>query len=216
MCEPRLAKIINRKAAQTLLTYMIRDKPLHHFLFEYDSSRFFSGLDCFATPWIDVCVILQLARHYRPKTFLEIGTHRGFTTRILAERFPEMEIVTVDPGDQIAPADRPDNQAGEYLRQEQIGELVRDFPNVKVLKQKIGSIDWAGRKFEMIFVDGNHQYASVLADSHRSLELVTDPGVIIWHDYNNVKDVNLALGELNLDRDIVTLHNTWIAYYDTH
>jgi predicted O-methyltransferase YrrM len=195
---------------------MVRDKPLHNFFFEHDDLRFFDRLDCFATPWIDTCVILHLARFRRPQRFLEIGTHRGFTTRILAERFPEMEIVTVDPGDQVAAQDRPDNQINEYLRQEQIGELVRDHANVEIIKKPFQDIDWGDQRFEMIFVDGNHERASVLKDSHLAMRLVTDPGVIIWHDFNNVRGVNEALDQLHTEKPVVTLHNTWIAYLDTH
>lgn len=195
---------------------MVRDKPLHHFLFETDPDGFYDGLDCFSTPWIDVCVLLHLVRRRRPQRFLEVGTHRGYTTRILARKFPEMEIVSVDPGDQIPLGERPPNQTGEYLRQDEIGELVRDCPNVRVVKQRFQDVDWHDARFEMIFVDGNHTHASVLGDSRLALRLVTSPGVIVWHDFNNVRDVNLALEQLELDSFIVSLHNTWTAYYDSH
>ncbi len=195
---------------------MIRDKPLHNFFFEYDRDRFFSNLDTFCTPWIDVCVILHLARCYQPRAFLEIGTHRGVTTRILADRFPDMKITTVDPGDQVEPERRPSNQAAEFLPQDEIGELVCDRANVEIIKKPFGEIDWSGQSFEMIFVDGNHDLQPVLEDSRLALKLLTDPGVIVWHDYNNVKDVNTALDQLNLNQEIVSLHNTWVAYLDTH
>jgi predicted O-methyltransferase YrrM len=164
-----------------------------------------------------MCVILHLVRRYRPARFLEVGTHLGYTTRILAEKFPEMAIVTVDPGDQVPEDDRPDNQRGEYLPQERIGELVRDKPNVTVVKRFFHEIDWSRHDaFEMIFVDGNHTLKDVLRDSRLALRLVTDPGVVIWHDFNNVADVNLALEQLHLSTPICSIHNTWVAYRDTH
>ena len=49
-----------------------------------------------------------------------------------------------------------------------------------------------------------------------ALYVVREPGVVIWHDVENVPDVKKALGELNLPRDIVWLHNTWVAFHDTH
>jgi predicted O-methyltransferase YrrM len=195
---------------------MVRDCPLHNFLFETDPDGFFDGLSTFCTPWIDVCVLLHLARRRRPARFLEIWTHRGHTCRILAEKVPEMRITTVDPGDQIPEADRPSIQLGEYLRQEEIGELVADHHNVQVIRRPFEDIDWGDARFEMIFIDGNHSLDSVLADSHRALRLVTDPGVIVWHDVDNVRSVNEALEMLEVDRPIVTLHNTWIGYLDTH
>lgn len=195
---------------------MVRDKPLHNFLFETDPDGFYEGLDCYSTPWIDACVLLHLARRRRPRRFLEIGTNRGHTTRILAGKFPEMEIVTVDPGDQVPPGERPPNQATEYLPQHQIGELARDCANVRVVKRRVGEVDWRDARFEMIFIDGNHAYGDVLRDSHLALRLVTSPGVIVWHDFNTVRDVNLALDELELSPGIVWIHNTRMAYYDSH
>ncbi len=195
---------------------MVRDKPLHNFLFETDPTGFYNGLDCFCTPWIDVCVILHLVRRYRPARFLEVGTHRGVTTRILADRFPEMEIVTVDPGDKIPVSERPPNQTAEFLPQSEIGMLVDGYANVHVIRERFGEINWDGQRFDMLFIDGNHSLPDVLADSRLALELVTDPGVVIWHDFNNVRDVGTALELLNVPRPIVTLHNTWIAYLDTH
>lgn len=195
---------------------MVRDKPLHNFLFESDPHGFYGNIDCFCTPWIDVCVLLHLVRRYRPSRFLEIGTHRGVTTRILAEKFPDMSIVTVDPGDQIPVSDWPSNQLAEFLKQEEIGELVRHCANVTIIRESFQNVDWGQQRFEMIFVDGNHSLPHVLNDSHLALKLVTAPGVVAWHDFNNVADVKIALEQLNVDVPIVSLHNTWIAYHDTH
>lgn len=195
---------------------MVRDKPLHNFLFETEPGDFYRHLDCYGTPWIDTCVLLHLVRYRRPARFLEVGTHRGFTTRNLASRFSEMSIVTVDPGETVPPAERPPDQASEFLPQEQIGELASGFPNVRILKQRFRDIVWNDQRFEMIFIDGNHRLKEVLADSQLALRLVTSPGVVVWHDYNNVPDVKLALDQLDLNGDIVSVHNTWIAYHDTH
>ena len=195
---------------------MIRDKPLHNFLFETDPDGFYQGLHCGPTPWIDVCVLLHLVRRYRPARLLEVGTHRGHTARILADKFPAMSIVTVDPGDQVPAEERPSNQLGEYLPQAEIGELVTGCPNVEVIKQRFRAVDWGTESFDMIFIDGNHSLPDVLEDSRLALRLVSTPGVIVWHDYNNVHDVNQVLEQLALPQPIVGIHDTWIAYYDTH
>lgn len=195
---------------------MVRDSPLHNFLFETDPDGFYEGLSTFCTPWIDVCVLLHIVRRRRPNRFLEIGTHRGHTCRIIAEKFPEMQVTTVDPGDQIFASDRPFNQFGEYLPQDEIGELVAGHRNVEIIRRRFEDIEWGHARFEMIFIDGNHTLNSVLADSRLALRLVTNPGVIVWHDVNNVKSVNEALEMFAADHTIVTLHNTWIGYLDTH
>ena len=105
---------------------------------------------------------------------------------------------------------RPKNQTGEYLNQEDIGILVKDHTNVKIIKQEFTSCDFK-EKFDFIFIDGNHSYSSVFQDTTKALTLINKPGIICWHDCNNVKDVNNVLSEINAF-EAVTLHNTWIAY----
>lgn len=195
---------------------MVKTKPLTNFLFETDPDGFYSDLSCSCTPWIDVCVILHLVRRYKPDRFLEIGTHRGVTTRTLAEKFPHMQIVTVDPGDQIAATDRPRNQVTEYLPQAEIGECVTTHGNVTVLKQRLEEIEFGKQRFDMVFIDGDHRFSAVLRDTRIALRLVEDPGILIWHDYGNVKDVEIALDTLNLSGSIIAIQDTWIAFYSTY
>jgi predicted O-methyltransferase YrrM len=163
-----------------------------------------------------MCVILHLIRRRRPKRFLEIGTHWGVTTRNIARRFPEMEIVTVDPGDRIPVGDRPSNQTAEFLPQSEIGKLVVGFSNVRIIREQFREVDWQSQHFDMIYVDGNHALSEVLQDTHLAIRLITNPGVIIWHDFNHVPDIKKALEQIQTEGPIVTLHNTWIAYLDTH
>jgi predicted O-methyltransferase YrrM len=192
---------------------MFRDKPLHNFLFETASGDFYTNLQTWCTPWIDVCCLLHLIRHVRPRTFLEVGTHRGHTTRIIADRFPDLYITTCDPGDQVPETARPSNQATEYLPYDKIGELVAGKQNVRIIKDRFQAIDWGNQKFDVIFIDGDHSLNSVLSDSLLALKLLAPNGAIMWHDVNHVQDVNTALKQLDTPGDIVAIHNTWVAYY---
>ena len=195
---------------------MVRDKPLHNFLFETDPTGFYDELYCGPTPWINVCVLLHLVRRYQPTRFLEVGSHRGHTTRILADKFPSMAIVTVDPGDSIPVAARSPFQANEYLPQDEVGILVRECSNVAIHNSGFHDVDWGTERFNMIFIDGDHRAAAVFYDTQLALKLVTVPGVIIWHGYNCIKDVNIVLGQIKVPGTICSITNTWIAYYDTH
>jgi predicted O-methyltransferase YrrM len=192
---------------------MFRDKPLHNFLFETDANNFYANLQTWCTPWIDVCCLLHLIRHIRPKTFLEVGTHLGHTTRIVSNRFPDLSITTCDPGDHVPATERPTNQATEYLPHDRVGELVAGKPNVRIIKDRFHAIDWGEQKFDVIFIDGDHTLSSVLSDSLLALKLLSPKGGIMWHDVNHVQDVNTALKQLNTPGDIVSIHNTWVAYY---
>lgn len=194
---------------------MVQEQALHTFLLETDRDLFYRNEQGPSTPWIDLCAVLHLLRRYQPARFLEVGTHRGHTARIIAQRFPNTSIITVDPGDQIPSEDRPEVQAAEYLPQEQIGELVSEAVNVRVIKRSFQEIDWGDARFDMIFIDGNHFLPHVLEDSMLALRLLASPGVVIWHDYNHIPDVNIALDRLPVSHRIVSLTGTWTAYYDT-
>lgn len=193
---------------------MIRDKPLHNFLFEMDEHNFYKGLNTWSTPWIDVCCILSLIKYHKPKTLLEIGTHYGHTTKIIIDKFPNLKITTVDPGDKIIQDKRSHFQLGEYLSQEEIGKMFLGSHNIKLIKEDFHDIHFK-EKFDFIFIDGNHTYDHVIKDTQKSLDLLNHKGIIVWHDWDNVKDVNAALNEFNLDKPIIYIHNTWIAYYES-
>jgi predicted O-methyltransferase YrrM len=194
---------------------MVQEQALHTFLLETDRDLFYGHQQGPATPWIDVCALLHLMRRYQPGRFLEVGTYQGHTTRILAQRFPNTSFVTVDPGDQVPVDERPEVQVAEYLPQEQIGELVSEAVNVRVLKRSFQQIDWGDARFDMIFIDGNHFLPHVLDDSLLALRLLASPGVVVWHDYNHIPDVNLALEQLPICHHIRSLTGTWTAFYDT-
>ena len=82
-----------------------------------------------------------------------------------------MNIVTIDPGDSVPLDQRPTNQHDEYLPQEEIGILVRGYPNITVIKEPFETISF-DIKFDFIFVDGNHSSHNVLQDSHKALALM--------------------------------------------
>ena len=194
---------------------MIRDKPLHNFLFEMEESDFYKNLNTHSTPWIDMCCILSLIKYHKPKNLLEIGTYYGHTTKIISDKFPHLDITTTDPGDKILLNNRPSNQNGEYLQQNEIGKMFLGNNKIKLIKNDIHDIQFFDEKFDFIFIDGNHSYNSVIKDTQLSLNILNTNGVIVWHDWDNVKDVNAALNEFNLGKPIIHIHNTWIAYYES-
>lgn len=171
--------------------------------------------ECAYTPIGDVRILLGLVKRRQPKSFLEIGCNRGHTTKILAERFPGMRIVGVDPGDQIPSEARPAVQRGEFPPQDRIGVLAREMPNVEIIKRPFCEIDWGDCTFDMIFIDGNHFLPHVLDDSLLAMKLLAERGVIVWHDYGHIPDVKTAIDRLPIADRVIAVEGTWIAYYDS-
>ncbi|HEV3338895.1 MAG TPA: class I SAM-dependent methyltransferase [Pirellulales bacterium] len=169
---------------------------------------------CLMTPWIDLASLLRLCDLHRPSRFLEVGCHRGATTLFLAEAFPEMAIVVCDPGDSVPPPDRNQVQRNEYLPQASLGELVRGRENVSIHRCGFEDLPVAG-KFDGLFIDGDHRFEAVKADTARALSMRGSHGFIAWHDVGNepTPEVELALASLGLP--IVKIEGTWLAYLQT-
>lgn len=167
---------------------------------------------CAWTPWRDVACLLRLCELHQPKRFLEIGLHRGSTTLLLSQEFPEMEILGIDPGQLVAPADRSPSQRGEYLRPEQIGSLVADRRHVLVRRCTINDLP-THLRFDAIFVDGDHRRAAILNDVEQSLARLSPGGLLAFHDVGNaiVPDVESMLESLPIE--ITWIENSWIAFY---
>jgi predicted O-methyltransferase YrrM len=53
-----------------------------------------------------------------------------------------------------------------------------------------------GCGYDCIFVDGDHSYAAVMADTAEARKLLAPGGLLVWHDAANVADVDRALNEL--------------------
>jgi predicted O-methyltransferase YrrM len=190
---------------------MMRDTPLHNFLIEFDETGFFDGVEGSYTPRIDVCVILTLLRRYKPRTFLEIGTNQGYTSLAIKKKFSKLAITTIDPGDKVPGGDRPPIQNGEYLSQDEIGSVLKPYPDVTIIKERFEDVDFKDSKFDCIYIDGNHSYAEVIKDTERALNLIAPGGVIIWHDVNNAKEVTDALSAFR-NLEIITPQHTWIGF----
>jgi hypothetical protein len=68
---------------------------------------------------------------------------------------------------------------------------------------------------DLVFVDGNHAYENVRADSQNALRMVRSGGVILWDDYHPTwgPGVMRLLDELSHSTKILTLAGTRFAVY---
>lgn len=161
-----------------------------------------------STPLVDVFVLIKAAIGFESKHILELGSYRGDTARLLAENTrPSVMITAVD----IDPRH---------------GESYTGTPAAAKIRRKIGAIDLGmfepNERFDMIFVDANHDYASVMFDSLVALAVLSDTGVILWHDYHHqsyfhgTAGVPEVLGELSTDHPIVAVKGSTLAIHSRH
>ena len=73
------------------------------------------------------------------------------------------------------------------------------------------------KKFDLIFIDGGHTYSVVKNDSKKAFEILSDKGIIIWHDYvvgkESSKDICRFINELEKEKEINHIKNTSMCYY---
>ena len=81
------------------------------------------------------------------------------------------------------------------------------------------------KKFDSILIDGAHDFETVIHDTKLALELVSDDGVIVWHDFLPFREererysstvgvfdaISTCVDELIASRiDLYWLQDTWL------
>jgi len=118
---------------------------------------------------------------FSPENILEIGTYLGFTTSLLSHLFPEARIYTV-----ALPSDDPvfddyhilDGQGVDNVFEQRLGR-----PNITVIKKNSGFL-WEEELpgFDLIWLDGGHQYPVVAWDHFYSLSKLRPGGWLFSDD----------------------------------
>jgi hypothetical protein len=181
---------------------------------EFESSRVVithSPSGPWATPLMDTFVLLKGAVGFQPRRVLEIGSYLGVTARLLAENTPpECRIYALDqdPGH---------------------GQAYRGLPIERKITRLVGratqTLAASGAPYDLVFIDGDHGREGALQDSLLAWNLLSDRGVIFWHDYQ-IEDyfvhragaVPEALHDFQKTSgpSLVSLTGTTLAFYSRH
>jgi hypothetical protein len=161
-----------------------------------------------STPLIDVVVLLKCALGFHSRRILEIGSYLGHTARMLAENTgAETRITTLD----------------EYPEH---GAAYRGTPLEQKIDRRIGKISLEpfqpDEKYDLIFVDADHRFESVVNDTQVAMSLLAKDGVIVWHDYQHtthfhgLNGVPEALKIFSKFIPIIALKGTYLAMHTRH
>ena len=143
-----------------------------------ETIRPFTFLDGGSLP-TDLALLKGLARQIENCRFFEFGTWRGESVANISP--VAKECYTLDLPDEEK---RMMGMNDEYIRQYAI--LSKQLKNVTHLKANSLNFDFASlnKKFDLIFIDGDHHYNGVLNDTRKVISnLVHENSVIVWHDY---------------------------------
>ena len=160
-----------------------------------------------SSPIADAVMLAKIAKCLRCKRVLEIGSFRGYTTKLLAEHTgPDTRIVALDSDARH-------------------GAAYRDTPLAAKIERRVGVVGAAAfaedarQSYDLIFIDSDHTYGAVKHDTEVMLPLLAPKGIMLWHDYANWgrfskrNGVPEALHELAQTLPVVAIGGSWLAAY---
>lgn len=121
----------------------------------------------------------ELAELARGKRVLEIGSYCGLSTVCLART--AQHVVAVDPHDGRATPIHKNTLAAFKTNLERYG-VADKVTTIVGTMEDIGDSD----RFDLVFIDGAHDAASVEADIAAAWEVLAPGGLLVFHDYKNV------------------------------
>ena len=128
-------------------------------------------------------LIEYLGDDYKDKTCLEIGTNKGYTTRILSFLFKK--VITCENNQNLI----------EFAK-----EVNKDRDNIEFIKKDVYGTTWNFEDIGVVFIDCDHEVNSVLSDINNSINLCKsgEELLIIFDDYgldNPWKGVKEAISQ---------------------
>jgi methyltransferase family protein len=162
-------------------------------------------LGAWSTPLGDVYVVIKAALGFRSKRILELGSYRGETARMLAENTGSDVI--------ICAVDIDERHGSAYQGLDVARKIVRKTGRISV--ELLGTEE----KYDLVFVDANHDFASVINDTEVAFRVLAEGGVILWHDYAQdnyfigLNGVPEALNHFALARPLYAIRGTRLAMF---
>ena len=110
---------------------------------------------------------------------LEIGSFEGYSANIFNKIFPGHEIYCVDPWSSYS-------KLGNINFNQIENNFDRNTKNLNIKKFKMSSNDFFKINeefFDIIYIDGAHDYQSVLSDANNSIKILRKTGIIFFDDF---------------------------------
>lgn len=160
-------------------------------------------------------VLLCLMESVNPKVVVEFGVHTGRNAVAALRNIKTIErYVGVDV--EQGYVTRMSAQRKEIPAVP--GELALGMPGFELIVRRRGSFELSADdlpKADAVFIDGDHSRVGVLNDTKLARAIIQPGGIVIWHDDNGLKSVEVTqtLNDLCADgAKIEHVQDTWIAY----
>lgn len=139
--------------------------------------------------WMNEQELMWLAAQARHRQYIiEFGSLHGRSTRALADNgFAGSKIWAVDPwtGDYYDEAGS-DIRVNTYVMPQFCENLKDHIETGRVIPVRNFSYNFSlGHHVDMVFIDGDHRYETVVRDIKKAYELLKPGGLISGHDYGH-------------------------------
>ena len=128
----------------------------------------------------DILMIKALAKRFKDCSYLEIGSFRGESIACISDVVKDCTCLTLSEAEM-----RAFNFDEGYITSHAI--FSKDKTNITNYHENSQTFDYGklkGKKFDLIFVDGDHTYNGVMIDTKNVFNLLKDENsIIVWHDY---------------------------------
>lgn len=143
----------------------------------------------------ELCAMYRFIARRRVKSVIEVGSHLGKSLLFIA--------AAVGPKGHVFCIDTWRNNAMPGGRRDTYAEFQR---NVRSMKSRITAIridadenpqvNTLPPKVDLVFIDADHRYQSVLRDIRVYSPFVRDGGYFVFHDFGAWSGVTMAVGDL--------------------
>lgn len=166
-----------------------------------DSLHYRSGIYCNPLEIKILCWALQQLKG----DYIEIGVNQGGTAVNVCMNNPERYIYGVDF---IGQSTMHANQIVEQPNSRSVAHLCKDMRNFNLILHNSRTVKIPDN-IGMVFIDGDHSYQGVKADTENILRQVKPGTVIMWHDYiNNLHPEYMAVNKY-IDNEIADKMQLW-------
>lgn len=128
---------------------------------------------------IDIAFIKSLARRFNSQCdYLEIGSWRGESLLNIAPLCKDIVSLSLS-------AEEMKSMGFDESVIAMDGYFVKNMPNIRRIGHNSLTFDFSslGKKFDLIFVDGDHSYDAVKSDTKNAFKMLkNDNSIIVWHD----------------------------------
>ncbi len=143
----------------------------------------FAFLDGGSLP-TDLLLLKQCARQFYDCKYFEIGTWRGESVANVADTGASCHTLCLSDEEM-----RTLGCDDAYIQLH--GHFSKHLPNVQQWRGNSITFDYSQlpSPFDLVFIDGDHHYASVKSDTEQVFKhLLHDKSIVVWHDYGHEPD----------------------------